>query len=282
MALASVITLVACLAVAWWLSWRRADIHIVMLSGGRSSFECLRRAIARYGRSRVQAWFLDTKVEDVDTYRFLDDTERVLRIRIQRFAEGRTPWEVFRDERFIGNSRADPCSKILKRGYAKKLLTARYPDDPRVVLHLGLDWQEEHRIKSVRRNWGSQGYRTAFLLLEEPYLFDDDYLAVIRSYGIEPPAAYAMGFPHNNCMAIGCVKGGISYWEHIRDTLPDVFWASAAKEQDMRVYLDADVAILRSRKGGESRPLTLLELGSQPQQLEFPDWGACSCFAEVA
>jgi hypothetical protein len=30
-------------------------------------------------------------------------------------ADGRHPWEVYRDEKFIGNSLVDPCSRILKR-----------------------------------------------------------------------------------------------------------------------------------------------------------------------
>ncbi|KQM91845.1 MULTISPECIES: hypothetical protein [Sphingomonas] len=31
--------------------------------------------------------------------------------------EGRDPWEVFRDRRYLGNSRIDPCSEMLKRKF---------------------------------------------------------------------------------------------------------------------------------------------------------------------
>ncbi len=43
-----------------------------------------------------------------------------------------------------------------------------------------------------------------------------------------------------------------------------------------------DVAILRDRTGGVTRPLTLAELEERIKadpQKEFDDWGGCGCFA---
>lgn len=66
---------------------------VVQLSGGVGSWAAAGRAIERYGRDNVLGLFADTKIEDPDLYRFLDDAERDLGITVVRIAEGRDPWQ---------------------------------------------------------------------------------------------------------------------------------------------------------------------------------------------
>jgi len=40
---------------------------------------------------------------------------------------------------------------------------------------------------------------------------------------------YDLGYPNNNC--IGCVKGGMGYWNKIRIDFPDVFEQRAKEER---------------------------------------------------
>lgn len=42
---------------------------------------------------------------------------------------------------------------------------------------------------------------------------------------------YDMGYNNNNC--IGCVKGGMGYWNKIRKDFPEVFAARAKLERDI-------------------------------------------------
>lgn len=42
---------------------------------------------------------------------------------------------------------------------------------------------------------------------------------------------YDMGYPNNNC--IGCVKGGMGYWNRIRRDFPDVFERRARQEREI-------------------------------------------------
>ena len=88
---------------------------VVMYGGGLTSYEASRRAINIYGKENVEIWFADTKTEDADLYRFNDDVERLLGIKITYFTQGVDIWGVFKQQRMIGNSRIDPCSKFLKR-----------------------------------------------------------------------------------------------------------------------------------------------------------------------
>lgn len=60
--------------------------------------------------------------------------------------------------------------------------------------------------------------------------------------GIKKPAMYALGYNNNNC--IGCVKGGMGYWNKIRKDFPEVFNEMALMERKKKhscikgVFLD--------------------------------------------
>lgn len=53
--------------------------------------------------------------------------------------------------------------------------------------------------------------------------------AVLRASGIRRPAMYDLGYHNNNC--VGCVKGGMGYWNKIRVDFPEVFAARAKLER---------------------------------------------------
>ena len=56
-----------------------------------------------------------------------------------------------------------------------------------------------------------------------------------------------------------CVRGGQKHWLHLLSVFPDRYAQAEQREQELRAQL-GDVAILRERRGGISRPLTLTEL----------------------
>ena len=173
--------------------------YVVMLSGGVTSFEALRRTITK--SDNVTALFADTKIEDEDLYRFLNDIERVLRP-ITKISDGRNIWELFRDRRFIGNTRVDICSQVLKRDLCRNWMKN---NAPQATLVIGFDWTEPHRIERSIKRWGLDGFDIEFPLNEKPYLLKNEYIMRVREYGIEPPRLYSYGFEHNNCGG-ACVK----------------------------------------------------------------------------
>ena len=267
--------------------------RVVMVSGGLGSFEAARRVLERYGKKRVHLWFADTRMEDEDLYRFLNDVESLLGIKIQRFSEGRTPWEVFKDERFLGNSRIDPCSKILKRQFLRKKLVSTFGSQ-NLMVYLGLDWTEPHRVSKASEYWKKDGIEVDFPLCWEPFLFPQDYFEIVRSYGILPPRLYEYGFPHNNCGG-ACVKAGIKQWANLWKTFPDRYFWHETQEEELRRYLGKNITILEDRRGGERRPMTLRELRSRLEEDDqqripgtpslyekLPDDGwVCSCFSNA-
>jgi len=184
---------------------------------------------------------------------------------------------VFKDVRMLGNSRLDPCSRILKREMATKWVKKNYPDPKDVVLYIGMDWTEEHRYLRSKRFW--QPYEVQATLLEKPYLMKDDMIAWLNDEGIDEPRLYKLGFPHNNCGG-GCIKAGQAHFKHLHKALPEVYAEWEREEEKMRQFLDRDVSILKDRRGGTTKTLTLKQLRKRDDdQCDLFEWGGCGCFS---
>lgn len=253
--------------------------YVVNVSGGLASYEALRRTIERYGREQTSAVFADTLIEDADLYRFLADTEQHLGIELVRLADGRTPWQVMRDERVITMQQMAPCSRLLKRAVIDRWVAETFSGQE-VTRVFGYDWTEPQRAERLAAQLAPAPIWCP--LLEAPYVTKDDIGAAVRAVGIEPPRLYALGFPHNNCGG-GCVRAGQGHFAHLLRVLPHVYDEWERNEQAMRDYLGKDVAILRDRTGAESRPLTLAALRERVEAREPYEsdiWAGCGCFAE--
>lgn len=253
-------------------------MDVVLFSGGIGSWAAAKR-VALGNPDRLVLLFTDTGIEDADLYRFLGEAAANVGGELVRLADGRTPWELFNDEKFIGNTRADICSRVLKRELARDWINQHDPDT--TTVHVGMDWSEIHRYERAAPRW--LPYRLEAPLCHPPYLSKPDLLAWASSEGLEPPRLYRMGFPHNNCGGF-CVKQGHAAFKHLLEVMPERFRSHEEQEQAFRDRFDLDVAILRDRTGGETRPFTLRELRerveSEPDQLgwEFAqDWGGCGC-----
>ncbi|WP_075737685.1 hypothetical protein [Streptomyces acidiscabies] len=230
-------------------------LHVVQFSGGIGSWAAAQRVTAEHGTRDLVLLFADTLVEDEDLYRFLDDAAQQIGVPITRVADGRTPFEVFRQRRFLGNSRLAPCSDFLKQRPCRAWLEA-HADPADTVLHTGIDWSEERRVPAIVRGWAP--WTVSFPMCDPPYVTKEQMLDAARTAGLEPPRLYALGFAHNNCGSV-CVRGGHKHWAHVLEVFPERYAEAERQEAELRAEL-GDVAILRERTGGHSRPLTLTEL----------------------
>ncbi len=229
--------------------------HVVQYSGGIGSWAATQRIIAAHGTTSLVLLVADTRAEDPDLWRFVHDSTTHIGVQPTIVADGRTPFEVFHDQRFLGNSRLAPCSAILKQRPSRAWLTG-HADPADTVLYVGIDWSETRRIPAIERGWAPWTVR--FPMCDPPYLSKQDMLDWCTSLGVRPPLLYDKGFSHNNCAGI-CVRGGQKHWLHLLEVFPDRYAQAEAQEQQLRDEL-GDVAILRNRHGGVSRPLTLTEL----------------------
>src|SRR6185312_4930601 len=125
--------------------------HIVQFSGGLCSFFAASRVIKRFGAEGVTLLFADTLIESQGLYRFALHAVSYLQVPFVLTCDGRTPFEVFKDERFLGNTRVDLCSRILKRERCRKWMEDNC--DPKdSILYVGISWDED-RIDEIRERW---------------------------------------------------------------------------------------------------------------------------------
>lgn len=196
-------------------------------------------------------------------------------------ADGRTPWDVFRDERYLGNSRTAPCSKVLKRETCDRWVEARFTPET-VVQYLGIDWTEEHRIERLRELRAPWQFEAP--LCEEPFVLKPQLYDLLATQGIELPRLYKLGFSHNNCGG-GCVRAGIGHFAKLHHELPEVFAEWERNEQGVRTFLDRDdIAMLKDRRGGSNVPMTLVQLRRRldaGDQVDAFEIGGCGCFVDT-
>lgn len=253
-------------------------IYIVNLSGGLTSEEALDRSIERYGKASTVALFADTRTEDADLYRFLDDIERYYGIPINRVADGRDVFQVWHDRRLISMGRIAPCSEVLKRQPCDRWVKEHYAGAEYTRV-FGYEALEVDRMERLAAELAP--VPTWFPLVERPYVDKCHIAAKLESRGIAVPFLYTQGFEHNNCGG-GCVKAGQAHWAHLWLTLPERYLLWEAKEEDFREYVAKDVSILKDRRGGEVKPLTLREFRERLERGESYDQhdrGGCGCFA---
>ncbi|WP_188069026.1 hypothetical protein [Brevibacillus brevis] len=254
--------------------------HVVMYSGGIGSWAAAKRVIAQHGKENVILLFTDTLIEDEDLYRFIDETVEETGCDYVRLAEGRTPWEIFKHKRFIGNSRIAQCSHMLKQEPARKWVEENFSPD-NCILYLGIDWTETHRIPSVIKNWVP--YKVEFPMAHEPYLDKSEMIAELELIGIKQPRLYEMGFAHNNCGGF-CVRAGQGHFARLLREMPERFAEHEAKEEEMRLYLGKDVSILKRVRNGRKQTYTLRQLREDieaNQQIDMFDIGGCGCFVDA-
>lgn len=198
-------------------------------------------------------------------------------------ADGRTPWDVFRDERYLGNSRVGLCSKVLKQQQVDAWLE-RNCDPSSTVVYVGIDWSEVERLDRLRVRRGAEGWDYRAPLCDAPYLEKPDVLAWMAREGIKSPRLYDLGFQHNNCGG-GCVRAGIGHFAHLHAALPEVFAEWERNEQDVLQFLGRDdISILKDRRGGTSRPMTLTQLRTRldaSEQVDAYDIGGCGCLVDT-
>jgi hypothetical protein len=250
--------------------------HIVFFSSGIASWVAARRVVERYGAATTTLVFADTLIEDEDNYRFLHEAAEDVGAELVVLCDGRTPWQVFKDDRFLGNTRLATCSKRLKQETCKRYIASL--EGP-LTLHLGVDWQEVHRMPAIEEGYAP--HKVQFPLCWDPWITRPDFFELAEERGLRPPRLYDLGFSHANCGGF-CVKAGHTAFAHLLKTFPERYMEHERKEQEMREYLDKDVSILRNRVGGAVKPLTLKEFreAKDPKELGlgFEDWSTCGCF----
>ena len=251
--------------------------HIVSYSGGLNSFATAERVIEKHGKENVLLVFTDTKSEDEDLYRFLNDTVKFLGAEFITLMEGRNIWQVFNDMNFMSNSRVDNCSQILKRSLFKRWLKKNFKPSE-AILYVGFDWNETHRLPKMERRY--KPYQVFAPLMEAPYIDKNDIRIRLKEIGIKQPYLYELGFQHNNCGGF-CVKAGTAQFKLLYEKMPFVYASHEAKQEELfkRIGSHGFLRVVRNKK---IRYMSLKEFREEildtGEKIDEFDFGGCGCF----
>lgn len=218
---------------------------MVWFSCGAASAVAAKLATEKYGRRCVIAYCDTLAYEHPDNRRFLTAVSEWLGrgIVILHLSEYTDIMDVFRRTRWLVGVQGARCTTELKKNVRKEI---QDPDDIQVF---GYTADEEHRIERFKRE--NFEVNTDFVLRDAGVTKSDCY-RILREADIELPAMYRMGYRNNNC--IGCVKGGMGYWNKIRRDFPADFARMAGVEREI------GATILKDRRGGKTKRVYLDEL----------------------
>jgi hypothetical protein len=176
----------------------------------------------------IEIIYQDTGSEHPDNIRFLKDCEKwfgkkILILKSDKYTD---IWDVFSKTKYLVGPSGARCTTELK-----KLVARRYIEFGDVE-YFGYTIEEKHRVARFKEHNPERMIRT---ILIEKWLTKDDCLGMLKKAGIEIPVMYTLGFLNNNC--IGCPKGGMGYWNLIREHFPSVFNRMASVERDIGISI---------------------------------------------
>lgn len=160
-----------------------------------------------------------------DTMRFLHDCE-------EWFGQGIEVWqsdrfrsvdECCRAVGFLRSPAGAACTSRLKRAVRK-----RFEKENELRIIWGLDFREGKRSKQIA--YSMPDHEHVFPLINAG-MTKEDVHRMLRAAGIKRPAMYDLGYQNNNC--VGCIRGGMGYWNHIRVDFPEVFKSRIKLERDI-------------------------------------------------
>jgi hypothetical protein len=195
-----------------------------------------------------------THIEDhhEDTLRFVADCEKWFKKPVEIIQSDRysTVEETLRAVQYINGPAGAPCTRLLKRRVRKEWENAH--DDLPLMYVWGLDASEQARAERLAEAMPDQQH--IFPLIERGITKEAAH-QMLNASGVRRPAMYDLGYPNNNC--IGCVKGGMGYWNKIRRDFPEVFEKRAALEREIgaRCMRRSSLDDLDPERGRESPPI---------------------------
>ena len=130
-----------------------------------------------------------------------------------------------------------PCTAWLKKRVRKEWESRH--EGEKITYVWGMDSAERNRAERLIE--GMPQFSHEFPLIEQNISKEVAHY-MIENLGIKRPEMYDLGYNNNNC--VGCVKGGMGYWNKIRKDFPEVFQSRASLEREIghsilrQCYLD--------------------------------------------
>jgi hypothetical protein len=208
------------------------QLIVVWFSCGAASAVAAKKTLDRYGYSRVRIVNNPVLEEDRDNRRFLDDVQNWLGHPIEIASNEKFPSnsavDVWEKRKYMSGVAGAPCTLVLKKEVRYVWERINKPD-----WHvLGFTYDEigryEKFIQTERPN--------TLPILIDAKLTKNECFDILKRHGLKLPNSYLLGYPNANCL--GCVKAtSPTYWNHVRNTHPEVFRQRAEQSRRIGVRL---------------------------------------------
>lgn len=201
----------------------KKKLKVCWISAGVSSF------MAGYLANNVDE-FIYIHIEDQhpDSMRFIKDCENVLNKPIQILQSPyKSKENVIKAFRYINGVAGAKCTEVLKKR-PRKEWEDRHKDYD-ITYIWGFDIEEKRRANRLLETMPD--FKHEFPLIEKNLSKEDVHGLFERTFRFPRPKMYDMGYRNNNC--IGCVKGGMGYWNKIRIDFPEAFDRMAKLEREI-------------------------------------------------
>lgn len=229
--------------------------HIVMFSGGASSAYVAKWVVDQYGKDDVVLLFTDTQWEDEDNYRFMEEVASYIGIEITRIVDGRTPEDVFFEQRFLGNARTAKCSEELKVKKTLLFVEELRKKEFEPIIYFGIGPNETHRAESLRFHYSHlplEPIEVRFPMVDSQNSDLKAKYIIENEWKIKLPRMYSLGFHHANCGG-KCVRAGMHHFANLFLVWPDRFYEFEDMEERFREKFSLDVSMMKKNGG----PFTL-------------------------
>jgi len=215
-------------------------IKILWFSAGATSAVACKMAIQKYGIENVRIFYFKINSAHSDNGRFISDCEKWYGKEIEEVSSEKykDQFEVIEKTKYVNGAKGARCTGELKRSLREKI--------QKEINNNGQIFGFEFTEKEIERSARLPIDINPIFPLIENRLNKENCLAILQNAGIKLPTMYKLGYPNNNC--IGCVKGGMGYWNAIRNDFPDTFdkmaklerevGRSCLKDEKGRVFLD--------------------------------------------
>ena len=123
---------------------------------------------------------------------------------------------------YVNGVHGAACTRLLKRRVRQEWET----DKVSLAYVWGMDVTEKNRCERLKDAMPDQ---THVFPLVDKHITKQEAHEIMKASGINRPIMYDLGYHNNNC--VGCVKGGMGYWNKIKVDFPEVFKSRAEVER---------------------------------------------------
>ena len=203
-------------------------VIISNFSAGVTSTIATKLAIDKYGKDRVRILFFETGQHHPDNARYIKECEAWFGKSIETFHNKKyaDAFDVVEKTKYVNGPTGARCTGELKKKLRQKL--EPFLDYESQVF--GFEYNKKEMNRALRFIEQYPEALAKFPLIEAR-LTKEACFNMLKDAGIKPPKMYELGYNNNNC--IGCIKGGMGYWNKIRVDFPDYFDRMAAIERKL-------------------------------------------------